>query len=434
MAEVKAQVKLLVHQYKFVSSESLFPALVGGFGCGKTEALLFRALRLIMKNGPHFKKHMLGPYIIAVYEPTYDLVVSILHPRFESLLELYNIPYVLNKTEKTITLPSLNSKIMLRTMENPEKIVGYETADAIIDELDTLPEEKAEEVFTRIVSRNRLNKFGDENSVAVCTTPEGFRFVYKMWKLKDIKPPLKGDDFELIQGKTEDNIYLPKSYIDSLKSQYPASKLKAYLNGEFVNLKGLTVYDSFDRELNNSKEKILPGETLHIGMDFNVGKMSAIIAVIRDKKPLVLDEIFGVLDTPAMIKEINKRYSALHNEIYVYPDASGRNRKSNDASETDISLLKEHFIVKAKLKNPRVKDRVMSVQSSLLNMNGERKLLINCIKCPMLVDNLEQQIYDNNGEPDKQHGKDHMLDALGYFIYWHFGVNKMKVRIIDSPV
>ena len=432
MAEVKAKVQLLKHQFKFVSSASLFPALVGGFGCGKTEALLYRALRLIMKNGPEFKKKSLGQYIIAVYEPTYDLVVSILHPRFESLLELYRIPYTLNKTEKTITLPSLNSKIMLRTMENPEKIVGYETADAIIDELDTLPEEKAEEVFTRIVSRNRLNKFGDNNTVAVCTTPEGFRFVYKMWKLKDIKAPLRAEDFELIQGKTEDNIYLPITYVESLKSQYPASKLKAYLNGEFVNLKGLTVYDSFDRELNNTKEIIRVGEDLHIGMDFNVGKMSAIVAVIRNGIPFVLDEIFGVLDTPAMIKEINKRYGAYN--IYVYPDASGKNRKSNDASETDISLLKEYFVVKAKLKNPRVKDRVMSVQSLFLNMKGEKKLFINSKLCPTLVDNLEQQIFDDNGEPDKKGGQDHMLDALGYFIYWHFGINKTKMRVIDSPI
>lgn len=433
MAEVKAKVKLLEHQFRFVNSESLFPGLVGGFGCGKTEALLFRALNLIMKNGPHFKKNGLGVYILAVYEPTYDLVVSILHPRFEALLDLYKIPSVLNKTEKTITLPTLNSKIMLRTMENPEKIVGYETADAIIDELDTLSEEKAEEVFTRILSRNRLNKGADNNSVAVCTTPEGFRFVYKMWKLKDIKEPLKPEDFELIQGKTEYNIYLPKVYINSLKSQYPASKLKAYLNGEFVNLKGLTVYDSFDRVGNGTNEKLIVGEDLHIGMDFNVGKMSAVVAVIRNGEAFILDEIFGVLDTPAMIKEINKRYGANH-QIFVYPDASGGNRKSNDASSTDISLLKEHFVVKAKLKNPRVKDRVMSVQAMFLNMKGLRRLFVNVKNCPNLVDNLEQQIYDENGDPDKKQGKDHMLDALGYFIFWHFGITKSKAKVIDSPI
>lgn len=428
MAKVRAKLKLLNHQLKFVQSTAKFPGLIGGFGCGKTEALIFRCLSKCFHYGPLFKKHSGKQYVFGIYEPTYDLISTILIPRLEEILTIYKIEYELNKTDKVVYLTGLNCKLLLRTMENPEKIIGFETADAIMDEIDTLPEEKAEEVFTRVNSRNRQKKpDGEPNTCGVTTTPEGFRFCYKKWKLKDIKEPLQKEDFELIKGLTRNNIYLGDDYIATLESQYPAAKLKAYLEGEFVNFTGLTVYEDFDRYENKTEMKINEGMKLHIGMDFNVGKMSAVICVIINNDVFVLDEIFGVLDTPAMIKEILKRYRGY--DITVYPDSSGKNRKSVNASETDIKLLKNHFKVLAHRKNPLVKNRVQSLQYMILNMAGIRRLFVNVKKCKNLVENLEQQIYDKNGEPDKKCGQDHMLDALGYFVYWHFGVNRKVARV-----
>ena len=73
--------------------------------------------------------------------------------------------------------------------------------------------------------------------------------------------------------------HLPDGYIDNLRNSYPSNLLSAYLDGEFVNLTAGSVYPEFDRLLNASTEVIRPNETLHIGMDFNVTKMSAIIHV-----------------------------------------------------------------------------------------------------------------------------------------------------------
>jgi hypothetical protein len=71
---------------------------------------------------------------------------------------------------------------------------------------------------------------------------------------------------------------LPQDYIENLIASYPANLIEAYLEGKFVNLTQGTVYTMFDRErcrsevTVNRKEK----EPMHIGMDFNVGKMAAI--------------------------------------------------------------------------------------------------------------------------------------------------------------
>jgi hypothetical protein len=60
-----------------------------------------------------------------------------------------------------------------------------------------------------------------------------------------------------------------------------------------------------------------------------------------------------------MIKKINEQVSG--HPVLVYPDASGGNRKSSNASESDLSLLRTaKYNVCVNTRNPAVKDRVLS--------------------------------------------------------------------------
>ncbi|CNI68911.1 Terminase-like family [Yersinia frederiksenii] len=185
-------------------------------------------------------------------------------------------------------------------------------------------------------------------------------------------------------------------------------------NAGFRNYKGV-VYYCFDRQLNHTNEVIKRGDTLHIGMDFNVEHMSAIVYVMRDGLPCAVDEHIDLFDTPAMIARLQQEYS--EHSIIVYPDASGKNRKSNNASESDLSLLRDAgYVIRVNKANPSVKDRVMSLNSMLCNTYGERRLKVNTDKCPKLTEALERQIYDDKGEPSKEAklGYDHPNDAAGY--------------------
>ncbi len=232
--------------------------------------------------------------------------------------------------------------------------------------------------------------------------------------------------YGLVQASTFDNeLNLPPDYIPSLMGSYPEQLIMAYLNGQFVNLTSGTIYTAYDRKLNASQETIQPGEPLFIGMDFNVGKMSAVVHVKRLGLPHAVDEIINGYDTPDMIKKIKERYwlydgSDYRNtrQIRVYPDASGDSRKSVRASETDISLLKQAgFIVSALGANPPVKDRINSMNAMFCNAAGQRRYRVNADKCPTYADDLEQQIWNDQGEPDKKQGNDHRPDAGGYFIH-----------------
>lgn len=400
------QIRLTDPQYDFVTAEDQFPAMVAGFGSGKTQAAVIRALT---------KKLQYPRQNVAYYLPTYDLVTTIGFPRFFNQLEEMGLKFSPNKNDKMIHVQDAGS-IIFRTMDNPERIIGYEVADSLVDELDTLAVDKARDAWNKIISRNRQKKpDGSLNTVGVATTPEGFRFVYDRWQ----RNPAPG--YRIIKASTMSNARnLPDGYIQSLRDSYPSNLLAAYLDGEFVNLVAGSVYPEFDRRLNASFEQIRPAEALHIGMDFNVGKMAAVVHVLRNDEPHAVMEYCGVLDTPTIATLLKARHPG--HPIIVYPDASGQSRKSNNASESDLSILRANgFSVRVNPTNPRVKDRVLSV-NAMIHKNGARRYQINPDTCPQLVEGFEKQAYDKTGEPDKTSGLDHVVDAGGYFIAYRYPI------------
>ena len=153
-------------------------------------------------------------------------------------------------------------------------------------------------------------------------------------------------------------------------------------------------------------------------MDFNVAHGAAVIHVLRGDDPFAVAELTDVFDTPAMIGLLKRDYPG--HSIMIYPDASGNNRKSNNASESDLSLLKAAgFRVCVNAANPRVKDRVLAV-NAMIHRAGSRRYRVNPEKCPNLVESLEKQAYDKNGEPAKDGGLDHILDAAGYMLVYRY--------------
>lgn len=399
-------IELTDPQFEFVTCPDQFPAMVAGFGSGKTHAAVARALT---------KKLQYPKQNVAYYLPTYDLVTTIGFPRFYESLEHLGLPYKPNKNDKMIHVENAGS-IIFRTMDNPERIIGYEVADSLVDELDTLPEDKARDAWNKIISRNRQKKpDGSLNTVGVATTPEGFRFVYDRWQ----RNPAPG--YRIIKASTFSNARnLPAGYIDSLRASYPSNLLAAYLDGEFVNLVAGSVYPEFDRGANATAETIQPAEALHVGMDFNVGKMSAVIHVLRGDNPHAVAERTRLLDTPAMVALLKRDFPG--HPIMVYPDASGASRKSNNASESDLAILrKAGFSVRVNAANPRVKDRVLAV-NAMVHKDGVRRYRVNPETCPELVESLEKQAYDKHGEPDKAGGLDHVIDAAGYFIAYRYPI------------
>lgn len=421
---------LNVPQSQFINMPHKFRGFVAGFGSGKT----WVGCAGICKHVWEWPRINSG-----YFAPTYPQIRDIFFPTIEEVAFDWGLKVKTKESDKEVEFYSggqYRSTTICRSMEKPQTIVGFKIGHALVDELDVLPKLKAEHAWRKIIARMRYNVDGLKNGVDVTTTPEGFKFVYQQFVKQLREKPALNDMYGLVQASTFDNeLNLPPDYIPSLMDSYPEQLIMAYLNGQFVNLTSGTIYTAYDRKLNCSQETIQPGEALFIGMDFNVGKMSAIVHVKRLGLPHAVDEIINGYDTPDMIRQIKERYwlyadGEFRNtrQIRVYPDASGGSRKSVKASETDISLLKQAgFMVSAPGANPPVKDRINSMNAMFCNAAGQRRYRINADKCPTYADDLEQQIWDPNGEPDKKQGNDHRPDAGGYFIHKEYPINKYSL-------
>lgn len=405
-------------QERFLMMDAKFPAFVAGFGSGKSEIMCCSAAG----DAAHSSSALIG-----MYAPTYDLVRLITGPRMCEKLSQFGVPHKWNKQENIIytNYPRFGD-FVLRTMDNPERIVGYETYRSHVDEIDTMKAEKANAAWEKIIARNRQRPEGVPqpfNRVSAYTTPEGFRFVYDRWK----RNPAPG--YEMVTAATTSNPFLPDDYVDNLRASYPPQLIEAYINGLFVNLTSGTVYRNYDRITRRSAEVLNDKEPLHIGQDFNVGEMASVIFADRsshDKQPgwHAVAELKGILDTPELIKTVSRKWPG--RKVYVYPDASGGSRKTVNASESDISLMRSAgWIVRANGSNPPVKDRILSVNAAY----STGKLWVNDAACPTFAEAQEQQAYDKNGEPDKTSGHDHHNDAGGYFVHWTMPVVRKTFNV-----
>ena len=395
---------LLPHQLAFCDdTQHRKLALVCGFGAGKTHGLVAKAVHMAALN--------IG-YVSALFEPTAPMLRDILRRTMDDLLEEWQIPFDFRASplpEYNLHFAEGSHTIILRTILTWQRLRGQNLCSVGFDEADTVGKYDAEQATRMALARLRA---GNVQQFYAATTPEGYGWAFDTFDRN------AGDDTALIRARTMDNPFLPDGFVDSLMANYPPQLIKSYLEGQWVNLNTGQVYDRFDR----AKHVVgtvndFSNEPLRVGVDFNVGNMSAVIGVRSGNRLTIVDEISGAHDTDALAQEIKRRYP--DHRIYVYPDASGGNRSTN-ASRTDIQILESYgFSNQSGRSNPAVRDRVSAVQALLENGKGEIRLTVaQC--CTRLIECLELQSWTEKGEPDKEAGHDHMVDALGYVVWREF--------------
>ena len=407
------------HQSKFIRTKEKFPALVAGYGSGKTVAFCLKALLECGRNPGK---------IILLAEPVYPMIKDVLQPTLENLMEELGIKfeYKASDMKYTVRFRGTRATIILRSAENWRRWAGLNLACFGIDEGALLKDDSAWKMgISRLRDGKHLSGF-------TTTTPEGFNWVYEKW----FENPKKG--YILLNGKTMDNTFLPKEFVDTLLNNYDSKLVQAYLHGEFVNLTNQSAYYNFERTANVEPIRYNRDKPIIFCIDFNVQPMCGVVLqrYEGDPKIRIIDEIKithsggGELMTERIaniVKERYKpdRYSANDffkknpQNIYMcYPDPAGHARKTT--GDTDHNILRQQgFIVKVKKQAPRVIDRLNSMNNAFNNM-------IIDPKCKGLIRDLEQVVVKGiTRELDKSNSElTHFSDALGYFVDYEYPCRK----------
>ncbi len=265
-----------------------------------------------------------------------------------------------NETECSITLKT-GHVIRIVGLDNYDSLRGSGLFFIVVDEWADCTYEAWEEVIRPMLSTCKYIVAGvlrvGGHAIRI-GTPKGFNHCYDTYLDGQGKEPdHKSWLYTTLQGGN-----VPIEEIEAAKRRMDPQTFRQEYEAGFESFQGV-IYYCFDRRKNHTDATLKADEELHIGMDFNVSKMAAIIHVIRDGTPYAVAELVNIYDTPAMIEKIKARYS--DHKITVYPDASGDNRKSSNASETDLSLLKKAgFKVVVDAANPSVKDRISVISAS----------------------------------------------------------------------
>jgi len=414
------EIKLLKHQKQFVCSKAISTGLVAGYGSGKSYAATIKTILKKMQY-PNIK--------VAYYLPTYPLIRDIAFDKFPEILEeIFGIEYKLNKSDKEIHTPW--GTIVFRSMNDADSIVGYEVGYSLIDECDILPVDKMGAVYKKILARNRsILPNNEPNRLDVVGTPEGYKWFYDRFVNN-----LNNNDL-LIKAKTYANKYLPGSYIEQLKEQYDEKLLKAYLDGEFVNLTTGNVYHAFGDDNVIDDIEIDPHLPLIITFDFNISPYNAIYLIQeKEGKTFVIDNAIAKnkpLRDPSgkgALELMIDKFKYLNNQLFsatVFGDASGQSRNSGTAG-TNYSIIREYGFKHLRIKkaNPRIEDRVNAVNSRLCN-SLNKKMLCICKRNKELINDLRLLSYNDKGDVDKSNKLlSHDSDSIGYYIEYNYGLNK----------
>lgn len=405
---MNVNIALTKPQRQFVFSEFPRPAIVGGLGSGKSQAGTFRLI-MLMLDDPGAN--------CAYYLPTYDLINLRAMPGVTKDLDSLGIKYKINKSSYSIDIAGYGS-IIFRSYDRPERIIAYEVAHSVCDELDTLPKDKAALVWRKVSERNR-QKRDRVNTIGLVTTPDqGVNgFVYEKW----VKKQQPG--YVLYEASTYSNPFLPADYAEQILANYDPILADLYLNGKFVSLTANKVYHFFNRQKHHINRVTTEKDTvLHVGLDFNIGGCCACTFVIDNNIPIAVDE-FTSHDTQDFVNNLT-RYK--DKKVIVYPDASGKASKTN-SSQSDIAIIRSAgYQLNFNSQNPPVRDRINAYNGLL----SHDKFGINTDKCPNLTNALETQGYDAKGEPEKWQDHpaiDDWVDSSGYFIAYKFPIIRNTV-------
>ena len=399
------------HQWDFLTSDKPMKLLCGGYGSGKTFVLIAESLKQHINN-----KGKNGKSNGWVIYPTYQLAEEVFIQPFLELLERKGIAFDYNIAKHTID--TLYGHIRIFQMVKPQSIVGVELTWCAFDELDTCKHKYAKIAWEKALGRMR----GCETpSIFITTTPEGFKFCHQEFVEK------KTDDKLLVFGKTTDNLYLPNNYLKLLEDNYDTNLLKAYRDGNFINIQHSNTYTGFNRDTCVGKVDYDRSKPIHCGWDFNIDpEVVCLIQLYNNnpKKIRVFDCIAlshsgsGDLLTERMVNEIKHKYP--NSEYIAYPDSTGKANKTS-AMYSDIDLIyRGGFKIRAGRTNPRVVDRVNSVNKAL-----EGNVMIDP-RAKTLIEDLEKTVNkEGTREIDKSNKLySHASDAFGYFCHYMFPISK----------
>jgi PBSX family phage terminase large subunit len=369
------QISLSQKQADFLTSDAFACLFASGIGSGKSFIGAHWAKEQIVTQ-PHC-----NGFIAA---NTYNQLRNATLTTFFSILDEHNFKWKYNQQRNIIYVNGV--KIYAYSLDLYHNIRGIEFGWGWLDETRDTEQEAFDVVLGRLRDRRAYKRM-----IRLTSSPCGFNWLHDYFA-----GPNKKSGYEIVQGSSRDNIYLPEGYVESLKNAYDPKMYQQEVEGQFVSTNVGQVYYAFDRENHVRPVAINDRFPLLIGMDFNVNPMTAVICQSYDNKIHVVDEVWLMSsNTEEMAMELKRRYPNRH--LRVIPDSTGNAQKtSQKKGKTDHQILRDFGLEVVFNLNPARFDRYVCVN----NLFDKGRMYVDP-KCKHLITDLEKLTYKHGTtEPD----------------------------------
>ena len=357
--------------------------------------------------------------------PTRDQAKDIF---WEDVKQQYRLFLAESPSESKLKIRLLNgSEIYIVGLDKPQRIEGQPWNGCHITEFADLKPGAWQNNIRPVLSDTRGFAILDG-------VPEGRNFYYDLalyaagGALPETKP-IKGayadnDDWAYYAWFSAD--VLEPDEIDAAKRELDPRTFRQEFEASFEDIEGLAYYQFSDKNLKAVEYR--QNEKVHVGMDFNVNPMTAVLCHTDG----VTLEQFGEIylknsNTFEMRDALKERFKP--EQIIIYPDSTGRATESN-ATESDLSILKQAgFEIRAHRSNPRIKDRVNAVNSLICSAKGAIRYFVNAQNCHHTLNDFHRVERLPDGRLNKKQeaeGLKHITDALGYLVAYKWPVKQRK--------
>jgi hypothetical protein len=312
----------------------------------------------------------------------------------------------INESELSIRLRN-NSLIELRSAEAAAGLRGQAFDLAVLDECAFYDKG----VWTDIVRPTLSDRPGSK--ALFISSPQGYNWFYDLYTGAKTRDNWASYSYSTVEGGN-----VPESEVEAARLDLDERTFRTEYLAKFEE-SGSRIYYAFDPKLNVQDYKGEIPPMLHIGIDFNVSPVTAVVGIRTDVGLHIIDELMLYnSNTEELGKAIRERYP--NHRITAYPDPSGSARKTS-STKTDHVILEEYAMrVVAPRAHPPVADRINSVNRMWADAAGNRRLFVDSGCKNVIEAMLKHQYKTGSRQPDKHSGYDHTSDSLGYMIHSMF--------------
>lgn len=326
------------------------------------------------------------------------------------------------------------STIKFKTMSDWRQFMSTEYTWIEMEEASFIDETTFKKLLTRLREFKKDEWKGYYRSMFLHTNPQGRRgWIYKYF----INSKTRIGSYRYVISSTEENVYLGKSYIETLKELYDADEVAEMIEGQDVDNDNTVAFPRFNEKNIIHNLSYDSNNELILSCDFNYNPMCWYLMqhINKDHWHILRELVDNNVTTAQMcsnILPILQEYKT--DKLIIMGDSHGRDRKTNGS---DYSVMLNFFsdrgydcTLKVQKSNPLIKERLSTLRGHICNAKGVRRLFVDD-SCEKLLYNFDE--CQNNlssaslkiptdaeiQADDKKRYLIHPIDAISYPIYFN---------------